>query len=195
MTPFLSALVSFLARKAAAYAQELAMTSTRSRGTFAGTAIEIPVEPAEAIRAGYGPKTPCVFVMPTDLDPLRFVHESGTQYLISSGVSDGGSTPPILRGPCKEWADLQPFGKLKRAFFFHDGLYRDAGCFVRKDDASEWEWMRVTREMADLLFFQAMTACDGHNLETWGIYRAVALGAGFAWDSHRSRDSKPLSKI
>lgn len=195
MSPFIATLISFLARKAEEYAKEWAMTSTRSRGTFAGTALEIPVDSAEAGRAGYNPKTKCVFVMPNDLDPLRFVHESGTQYLVSSGVSDGGSTPPFSRGACKEWADLQPFGKLKNAFFLHDGLYRDAGCFVRKDDSSAWEWMRVDRSMADLLFFQAMTACDANNLEVWGIYRAVALGAGPAWASHRARDSKHLSKI
>ena len=67
--------------------------------------------------------------------------------------------------------------------------------FEQVNKRGEWEWMRVDRAMADLLFFQAMTACDSNNLETLGIYRAVAMGAGFAWDSHRARDAKQLSKI
>ena len=181
--------MAFLGRKALEYAEKWAQKDIRARGTWAGECIDFPVDTFAAVQSGYSQNTPCVFVRVVEENPLRFVHESGTEYMVSDGVSDGGSTPPLVRDPAKAWADLEPFGKFKYAFYLHDGMYREAGVFVRKDSSSKWEWMRVNRQMADLLFFQSMTACDGHNAEVRAIYAAVRAGASIAWRRHRDKSS------
>ena len=188
MSAFVSALIPILAKKAQEYAEDWAKKDARSRGTFCGSCAEYPVDSVAAVQAGYSANTKCVFLFPDLSDPLRLVHESGVQYLVGSCVSDGGSTPPPLREPCKEWIDLEPFGKLKRAFFLHDCIYRDGGVFVRRSDDEDWQWMKCTKKMADLIFFQAMTACGANNIECRAIYAAVLVGAGIAWKNHRNRE-------
>ena len=187
MSPFVLSLGSLLAEKAKDYAIAWAHKSVRARGKFIGEYTDFPIDPAAAVQAGYSAETPCRFVYCLESNPLRFVHESGTEYMVSDGVSDGGSTPPITRETLKAWADLQPYGKLKQAFYFHDGLYRDGGCFVRRNSMETWQWMRADRAMADVLFYQAMTACDAENGEIRAIYYAVRAGAGVAWANHRAR--------
>lgn len=196
MSPFVAAILSVLARKAIDYAKNWAVKSVRPRGSWMGKASATSVEAPAAVQAGYKSGTPCRLIIADEQDPLRWRHESGVEYRVGDGISDGGSTPSLLRGIVKSWADIDPFGRHAFAFYFHDACYRDGGCFVRKDADSKWEWLRLDRAVADLLFFQAMTACDGaRNAEVRAIYHAVRRGGLGAWNGQRKRARKPLAAV
>ena len=194
-----------LAAVAAKYVKEWATKDARVRGKWEGRLmVDLPADIGAIIEAGYSPRDECRFIVNCEDDPLRFVHESGYEYKMDTPlVSDGGSTPKIARGLCKSWADLEPFGKFKHAFYFHDAAYRDAGCWARlpkmvaehygiamDGDKSVWTWMPLTRGMADTLLFQMMPSSDGHNGEVNAIFRALCLGGGSAWTAHRLRSKK-----
>ena len=205
MSAIAAKLAKRLASIALVYARNWAMKEARVRGEFRGKfGLEIDAAPEVALQAGYRAGTPCKFVVNSPLDPLHFAHESGYDYMFDTPlVTDGGSTPKLARKACKDWADLEPFGRFKFAFFFHDAAYRDAGCWVRLPRAvavehgvevepgaskTKWVWMRLTRVMADTLLFQMMPSCGGRNGEVNAIFRAVRVGGRRAWRRHRMRD-------
>ena len=192
-----------LAGLAVEYAKKWATKKARIRGQWLGRApMEMPVDEAAAEQAGYA-GAECRFVAHDARDPLHFAHESGYDYMFDTPlITDGGSTPKLARKACKDWADLEPFGRFKFAFFFHDAAYRDAGCWVRLPRSvavehgvkvepgaskTKWTWMRLTRGMADTLLFQMMPSLDGRNGEINAIFRAVRVGGGGAWKRHRRR--------
>ena len=190
MNTFVATLLDILTRKALDYAKNYAMKSARPRGEWRGKADEYPCDDEAVRQAGYKPGTPCRFVCSRVSHPLRFRHESGVEYLVGDGVSDGGSTPPFLRKPCAAWADLEPFGAHKYAFYLHDAMYHDGGVFARKD-GDDWRWLKLNRAQADFLFLQALTA-TGRNAEVFAIWRAVRRGGARAWRRARQDDIAPF---
>jgi hypothetical protein len=194
MAPVVKALLVFLGKKAVEYAKNYVMKSARARGSWAGQLTETAVDSVSAVQAGYRPDTPCRFVFADPADPWMFVHESGTKYRFTDGVSDGGSTPPIAREKLEAWADLHPYGKFKLAFYGHDATYRDAGCFVLLPGETEWQWLPLTRPAADYLFFQMLTV-NGRRGEVFGIWRAVRRFGFWSWNRHRARDKQPVSTL
>ena len=198
-----SAAFKFLLDLAKKYAKQWALKKARVRGEWIGSwEMETEVSEEAAAQAGYNPRTPCRLVVAGEPDPRRFRHEGGWEYMADTPlITDGGSTPQIARNACKEYADLEPFGKFKDAFYFHDASYLSRGCWVRMpredankhgldiplgSDMSVWTWMPLTRAMADTLLFQMMS--DGRNGEINAIFRAVRVGGGRAWRAHRERE-------
>ena len=186
MSPFVASILSILARKAIDYAKNWAVKSARPRGTWLGKASDAAVTDEAAVQAGYKSGTHCRLIIADEKDPLRWRHESGVEYRVGDGISDGGSSPGFLRERVKPWADIEPFGRHAFAFYAHDFVYRDAGCFVRKSSDSEWEWMRLNRGQADFLFFQ-MLCSTGRQAEVFAIWRAVRRFGGRAWWMNRRR--------
>ncbi len=186
MSPFVASILSILARKAIEYAKDWAMKSARPRGEWLGKVSATPVDDVAAVQAGYKSGTPCRFILADEKDPLRWRHESGVEYRVGDGISDGGSAPDFLRDRVRAWADIEPFGRHAFAFFAHDSFYRDAGCFVRKTPDAEWEWVRLNRGQADLLFFQ-MLCSTGRRAEVFAIWRAVRRFGGGPWAMYRRR--------
>ena len=193
MTPFVATLLSILARKALEYAKDWAMKSARPRGEWLGKTSDTPVDDVAAVQTGYTSGTPCRLIIADAQDPLRWRHESGVEYRVGDGVSDGGSSPGVLRERVKPWADIEPFGRHAFAFYAHDSFYRDAGCFVRKSSDSEWEWMRLNRGQADFLFFQ-MLCSTGRQAEVFAIWRAVRRFGGRPWAVYRKREAATLAR-
>ena len=188
MSPFVASILSILARKAIEYAKNWAVKSARSRGTWQGKASVTPVDDDAAVQAGYKSGTPCRLIIADERDPLRWRHESGVEYRVGDGISDGGSTPEFLRDTVESWADIEPFGRHSHAFFAHDSFYRDGGCFVRKTPGAEWEWMRLDRGQADFLFFQ-MLCSTGRRAEVFSIWRAVRRFGARPWAVYRKREA------
>ena len=189
------------------YVVHWATKQARVRGEWIGrNPVECPVCKEAAVEAGYSEKDECRLVVHDSFDPLRFRHESGYEYMFDTPlVSDGGSVPKLAQEACKSWAELSPFGKFKRDFYFHDAAYRDAGCWVRlpreeanrfqidvpfNSDLSVFTWMPLTRRMADTLLFQMMPSSGGRNGEVNAVFRALRLGGGSAWRHHRERAAK-----
>lgn len=193
MSPFVASILSILARKAIEYAKNWAVKSARPRGEWLGRASDASVTDEAAVQAGYKSGTPCRLIIADEKDPLRWRHESGVEYRVGDGISDGGSTPAFLRDTVKSWADIEPFGRHAHAFYAHDSFYRDGGCFVRKTPAAEWEWMRLNRGQADFLFFQ-MLCSTGRRAEVFAIWRAVRRFGGRPWAAYRKRDAVPLAR-
>ena len=191
MNSFVASLLSILTRKALDYAKNYAMKSARPRGEWRGKIDEFPCDSEAARQAGYSAHTKCRYIVVRPSDPLRFRHESGVEYLVGDGVSDGGSTPPFLRKPVEAWADLEPFGTHKYAFYFHDAMYHDGGVFARKD-GDAWRWLKLNRGQADFLFLQALTV-TGRNAEVFAIWRAVRRGGARSWKRARNDDIAPFS--
>lgn len=204
MSAILTPAFGLLFKIAKIYAREWAMKSARVRGRWRGAwSVEVAACREAAQQAGYESNT-CRLVVNGDIDPRRFMHESGWEYMAETPlISDGGSTPVIARKVCKNWADLEPYGIFKDAFYFHDSAYRFRGCWVRmpRDAANKfaidvplgaelsvWTWMPLTRAMADTLLFQQMPSCGGRNGEINAIFRAVRVFGGAAWRAHRKRD-------
>lgn len=200
-----SAAFKFLLDLAKKYAKQWAMKEARVRGEWLGSwAVEIEASAEAAEQAGYNPATPCRLIANGDPEPRRFRHESGWEYMADAPIiTDGGSTPVLARGACKKWADLEPFGRFKDAFYFHDSSYRSRGCWVRMprdaanahgidvplgSELSAWTWMPLTRGMSDTLLFQMMPSLGGRNGEVNAIFRAVRIGGGRAWKAHRARE-------
>ncbi len=201
----MSAIAAKLAKRLASialdYARNWAMKEARVRGEFRGKfGLEIDAAPEVALQAGYRAGTPCKFVVNSPLDPLHFAHESGYDYMFDTPlVTDGGSTPKLARKACKDWADLEPFGKFRWAFYMHDAGYRDAGLWVRlpkevgvahgfeimPGGKTDWVWFPMSRAMVDTILFQSMPSLGGANGEVNAIFRAVRLGGGKAWKRHR----------
>ena len=193
MSPFVASILSILARKAIDYAKNWAVKSARSRGTWMGKASDAAVTDEAAVQAGYKSGTPCRLIIADEKDPLRWRHESGVEYRVGDGISDGGSTPGFLRDTVKSWADIEPFGRHAPAFFAHDSFYRDGGCFVRKAPDAGWEWMRLNRGQADFLFFQ-MLCSTGRRAEVFAIWRAVRRFGGRPWAAYRKREAATLAR-
>lgn len=181
---------AILAKVAWKLVRAWAHKSARKRGEWRGEwAQESAVDPVAAAQAGYRTR-PCRLVVNSTDDPRRWVHESGTEYMADTPlVTDGGSVPAIAVEHCAKWADLQPFGKFKDAFFFHDAAYRDAGCWVRLSPAGEWDWMPLSRAQADTLLFQQMPSTGGRQGEVNAVFRALRLFGGPAWKAHRRRET------
>lgn len=182
---------AILASVAKRLIKDWAHKSARKRGEWRGEyAQEIPVDPEAAAQAGYPATRPCRLIVNSKDNPRHWVHESGVEYMFDTPlISDGGSTPEPARRACKEWADLEPFGRHREAFYFHDAAYRDAGCWVRMSGTNEWEWMRLTRAQADTLMFQMMGSSHGRKGEAHAIFHAVRVFGGRAWQGHRRRQN------
>lgn len=176
-----------LAKKAADYAKNWAQKSARPRGHFEGKYTDHPVDDVAAVQAGYRSGTPCRFFFPDILDPFKFCHESGNKYLFDHVVSDGGSIPRLVRYMDNKWADLRPFGRHKAAFYAHDSMYAEGGCWIMLVGKTEWTWLPLTQAKADLLFFQMLTV-GGRKAECFAIWRAVRRFGRWAWRRHRQRD-------
>jgi hypothetical protein len=183
-----SVILGILAKKAADYAKNWAQKSARPRGEWAGKFTDSPVDNIAAIQAGYRSGTPCRFFLPDLKAPLTFIHESGVKYRFDPAVSDGGSTPVFTRTLNNDWADLRPFGRLKQAFYAHDSMYAESGCWIQMPGwyKGDWRWMPLTRAQADLLFFQMLTV-TGRKAECFAIWRAVRRFGRWAWRRHRAR--------
>ena len=194
MSPFVASILSVLARKAIEYAKNWAVKSARPRGKWLGKASESPVDDEAAVQASYKSGTPCRLILADEKDPLRWRHESGVEYRVGDGISDGGSTPGFLRDTVKSWADIEPFGRHAYAFYAHDSFYRDGGCFVRKTPGAGWEWMRMDRGQADFLFFQ-MLCSTGRRAEVFAIWRAVRRFGGRPWAVYRKRKAATLARL
>lgn len=192
MCPFVASILSILARKAIEYAKNWAVKSARPRGTWMGKASDAEVTDEAAVQAGYKSGTPCRLVIANEKNPLRWRHESGVEYRVGDGISDGGSTPEFLRDTVKSWADIKPFGRHVYALYAHDSFYRDGGCFVRKAPDTEWEWMRLNRGQADFLLFQ-MLCSTGRHAEVFAIWRAVRRFGGRPWAAYRKRAAATLA--
>ena len=193
MSPFVASILSILARKAIEYAKNWAVKSARPRGEWLGKASDARVTDEAAVQAGYKTGTPCRFIIADEIDPLRWRHESGVEYRVGDGISDGGSTPYFLRDAVDSWADIAPFGRHASAFFAHDSFYRDGGCFVRKAPDAEWEWMRLNRGQSDFLFFQ-MLCSTGRRAEVFAIWRAVRRFGARPWAAYRKRGAAMLAR-
>jgi len=176
-----------LAKKAADYAKNWMQKSARPRGHFDGKYIDRPVDNVAAVQAGYRSGTPCRFFFPDILDPFKFCHESGNKYLFEHVVSDGGSIPKLVRDMDNAWADLRPFGRHKAAFYAHDSMYAEGGCWIMLVGKTEWTWLSLTQAKADLLLFQMLTV-GGRKAECFAIWRAVRRFGRWAWRRHRQRD-------
>ncbi len=193
MSPFVASILSILARKAIEYAKNWAVKSARPRGTWMGKASESCVTDEAAVQAGYKSGPPCRLIIADEQDPLRWRHESGVEYRVGDGISDGGSTPFFLRDTVKSWADIEPFGRHANAFYAHDSFYRDGGCFVRKTTAAEWEWMRLNRGQADFLFLQ-MLCSTGRQAEVFAIWQAARRFGARPWAVYRKREAALLAR-
>lgn len=204
VAPIAAAVAKVLAKVAWRLVRMWAQKKARIRGEWLGRWKSVtPADAVAAAQAGYNADTPTRLIVNDRRDPRRWRHESGTEYMPDTpGITDGGSTPALARDAVKKWADLEPFGKFADAYFFHDAVYRDAGCWVRLpkaeaakhglsvpkgSDLSAWTWMPLTRAMADTLLFQQMPSCGGRNGEVQAIFRAVRVGAARAWRNHRRR--------
>jgi hypothetical protein len=121
-------------------------------------------------------------------DPLRlWIPELGYEYAYRGGFqSDGGSIPTIFQAI--KQLRLKPDSFL-RSYFLHDFCYATASCWVRQSDAPTWARMELNREMADCLLYVGLTAEDATLAEARTIYRAVRIGGGIAWRSHRREDA------
>jgi len=181
-----------VARFALRLARDWAVREGRVRGKWVGGyEREMPVDADVGVQAGYTPGSPCRLVIADAENPRRWIHtESGLEYRADFPlVTDGGSTPPLARNVCKEWADLKPFGRHKDAWYFHDSAYRNAGCWVRQSSDGLWEWMRLTRGQSDAFLYQQLPSSGGKNLEAAGVYHGVRSFAGPAWRRHRRRQA------
>jgi len=83
-------------------------------------------------------------------------------------ISDLASIPRSL------WVLLPPWDVHCKAAVIHDWLYDSQPC---------------TRKDADLVFLNMMEGAGAGYVKRHTIYRAVRLGAGWAWN-HRSKDYK-----
>lgn len=183
-----SSVSAILAKVALKLIREWAHKSARKRGEWRGAwAQESAVDPVAAAQAGYR-GSDCRLVVNSTDDPRRWGHESGAEYMADTPlVTDGGSIPALAAEHCAKWADFDPFGRFKDAFYFHDSAYRDAGCWVRLSPSNEWDWMPLTRAQADTLLFQQMPSTGGRQGEVNAIFRALRLFGGRAWKAHRRR--------
>ena len=190
MNQIIIAVLAILRRKAVKWAKETAMSSATPRGEWIGKyQIMTPVSGLAGLQAGFSASTKCCLVVNDPDDPRRWRHfESGYEYMAETPiVTDGGSTPKWLRKPCKEWADLEPFGKFVDDFILHDAGYKERGVWMRTSADAEWLWLPLTRGQIDALFRDTMRT-NGRKGEIFAIWRAVRRFGGAAWKNHRRRE-------
>ena len=120
----------------------------------------------------------------TLIDPLAFQRPDtvGGQIITmpAGSTSDGASIPQEL------WSTgLAPFGKWWLACVLHDGAYR--GVTVPRIDS---------RELADLILWEAMLSLEVPESVARLIYEGVRLGGEHAWAKDRSenREQTPNSE-
>ena len=191
-SPVITHILAVLALKAADYAVNFLKKSPRPRGAWAGSLSALPATPTDTFSAGYFHDADCVRLMVDSRDRARFVHESGAEYAISSGVSDGGSIPYLAQMGLLPIMDLRSHGKLAWPFYLHDCGYRDGGLTMRPSATEDWVFLPMTKDVVDLIFFQACTAVKGvRAIEAITVYRGVRTTfAVMSWNAHRSRDGK-----
>lgn len=172
MSAIASAIVAKVAKAALSYARSWAKKDCRVRGKWAGTYTTTPATKEEAERTGYSDWKKCVRVTVDSRDPLRFIHESGAEWAIGSGlISDGGSIPSWAQMTLGRWLDLKPYSEKKKlGFFLHDEGYHNGGIWMRPTADSPWQFVPCTRAMVDMLLFQSMA---GTNADKRLIYEAV----------------------
>lgn len=93
-------------------------------------------------------------------------NQTGEQITISPGfITDFASVPRIL------WAAFPPYGRYGKAAIVHDYLYRIKCIGMRK----------VTKEEADVIFFNAMKVLKVPAWKRILMYTAVKYFGGYAW--------------
>jgi hypothetical protein len=196
MNPVASAIAAKLARLAWKMARCWAVADVRDVSVWVGRAKVKPVSQAEAIDAGYGGKSPCYRITQCPSDPLRMRHlKSGAEYAIADDlVTDYGSIPALASKLSPDWLKVQPTDA-RRAYALHDAIYRDGGVWMREGATGSFRFVRCTRATADLLMWQGLSSEPGmNNASARLIYRAVRLGAGFAWRRHAKRRALLLAR-
>lgn len=174
MNPTIAAILAKVAKKAWDYARNWATKDARPRGEWRGRYAVHPATVQEALAAGYTAAHKCFRVTVDSRAPLRFVHESGVEWAVPSGlITDGGSIPSWAQMSPAAWLQLKPMGEKERAFFLHDAGYHDGGLWMRTNVKDEWRCVPVTRQIVDLLLYQGLTACGASNAECSAIYGAV----------------------
>lgn len=199
MSPALAAILSKFAKAAVDWARNWAKKDARPRGTWAGRYDTAPATPEEARAAGYrGDLGRCVRVTVDSRSPLRFIHESGAEWAIGSGlISDGGSIPSWAQKSDINWLKLKALGDKECAFFLHDEGYHNGCLWMRPDAKSKWVCVPVTRAQVDLLMYQGLTACKNTtNAEASLIYAAVRTPFGASsWKRCQQLIKKRKSEI
>jgi len=193
MSAAVSAILAAVAKAAVSYARRWAKKDARNRGEWRGTYRTNPATVEEAVANGYRADQPCIRVTVDSRYPLRFVHETGVEWAIGSGlVSDGGSIPSWAQMSLKKWFELDPKGGKLKAFLIHDEAYHNGGLWMRPDAKSKWQFVPVTRAVADMLLFQGLTACEWTtNADCCAIYAAVRSPLGRAsWRRCQARMRK-----
>lgn len=185
------AIVEILAKASLIYAKNWAQKEARPRGRFIGNPpIQLPVEQAAVIQAGYGKDALCFLFIEAAENPRFYEHDSGNCYKPELNlISDGRSGPGIISRIPKEYADLEPFGTRLKAWLPHDSTYKNRGIWWKPNrDAEEWLWLPLTRKQADMLLFQHLCSAGAKKAEVRAVYAAVRAFGGKAWKRHRERE-------
>jgi len=184
-------LKAVLIRVARTWLKDWAKKSVRPRGEWRGAYIVREATWAELYASGYPRRSwkKCVWVQPTTADPRRFCHESGYEYRLAAGVTDGVSAPAIANAALGDLVDLSAHGMFADDGYLHDGGFRDKGFYVRANPAAPWEFMEIpNRHVADTLMSQSMTAHPKANRAAIvAVRKALWAGSWRAWRRHRRR--------
>lgn len=132
-------------------------------------------------------------------DPLRFVHEnSGLEFSPAIEVypSDLGSIPPPFRKIKTAGLQLER-DAAKRSYLIHDCCYLTGKINVRRA-GGRWHSMEITREWADVLLHDCLSADrepDGKPITratALAVYQAVRRSrtSRRVWNRYRSQEGK-----
>ena len=171
-----SIVAAFLAREAKNVVSGWAKRDARDHGEWRGKALKVPL--------GNG----MYRIVSDPDDPLRFYsYRTKLEYRTVLDLEcDLGSIPPFLRGVGGELLALEP-EDFWRSYWLHDGLYKEAGIWVRDpaNPKSIWIFVPAVRVHADVLMFWGISAEGANNATLQAVYRAVRAGAHIAWRNHR----------
>jgi hypothetical protein len=173
---------SFLAEEAIKFAGAWAKKNASDLGEWRGKAIKIP-QGGGLYRIVCDPE-----------DPLRFYsYRTKLEYRTKMDfICDLGSIPPMLRGVGGELLALEPEDFWK-SYWLHDGLYEEAGVWVRdpSNPDSIWVFVDSKRVHADILLYWCLSAEGANNATLKAVYEAVRVGAGIPWRNHRKHERGP----
>lgn len=113
------------------------------------------------------------------LDDIFYTTKAGVPYKIPAGTpSDGASTPKAI------WETIPPFGLYWPAAYLHDAAYRNyLEVFVVEQGG--WIKARLTEDVCNNLFDEAMELLGVPELERKVIYEGVVLFGKSSFDEDR----------
>lgn len=121
----------------------------------------------EPIGSGYKWKVVRGFIYYTNKDAMLL----GPSVFVPSGfVTDFASVPRIL------WPLFPPYGRYGKAAVVHDWLYAHKWLFDKNA-----ERMKITKEQADTIFYEAMLVLDVPKWKAKLMYWAVKMFGKKAW--------------